>query len=57
MVDVVNTVCYKTKVEANVLVSLTPMHNFNYGGGIILIISTGERIDLSIVIFMNCSFS
>ena len=57
MVDVVNIVYYKTKVEANVLVSLTPMHNLNYGGGIILIISTGERIDFSIVIFMNCSFS
>ena len=57
MVDVVNTVYYKTKVEANVLVSLTPMHNLNYGGGIILIISTGECSDYSNVIFMNCSFS
>ena len=57
MVDVANTIYYKTKAEANVLVSLTPMHNLNYGEGIILIISTGQRIDCSIVIIMNCKFS
>ena len=57
MVDVVDTVYYKTKIEANVPVPLKPMLNLSYGGGIILISSAQERSDGNYVTFINCSFS
>ena len=57
MVDVVNTVYYKTKIKANLPVSWTPMLDLSYGGGIILISSARERNDGNYVTFINCSFS
>ena len=57
MVDVMNTVYYKAKVEANVPAFFNSTSNLKYGGGIILISSTGELSDYNSVTFMNCSFS
>ena len=57
MVDVVNTVYYKTKVEAHVEATFTSTLNLNYGGGIILISSAGELSDYNSITFKNCSFS
>ena len=56
MVDVVNTVYYKTNVETNVPASFNSALNVKYGGGIILISSAGQLSHYNNITFMNCSF-
>ena len=57
MINVVNTVYYKTQVEASIPASFTSTLSLKYGGRIILISSAGELSDYNSITFMNCSFS
>ena len=54
MVDVMNALFYKTKIEANKLMHLL---NLSYGGGIILVSSSRGVSNNSNVTFTNCIFS
>ena len=54
MVDVMNALFYKTKIEANNLMHLL---NLSYGGGIILVSSSRGVSNNSNVTFTNCIFS
>ena len=53
MVDVMNALFYKTKVEANILMQLL---NLSYGGGIIFV-SSSIGLSNNNVTFTNCIFS
>ena len=53
MVDVMNAMFYKTKVEANTLMHLLDLW---YGGGIILVSSSIELSNNNNVAFTNCTF-